>query len=137
MDNKYLCLFDENGRRGETHLSCEYSEEQKQEMLEAGYVEISQDEWDIYVGNKGMGDNGTGYVRGKDGKPISAPAHVPSKDEKLAVLDSQYDADKAELTRYFAEAMLAGDDDLMAELREEMAGIDEAYEAERQAILNG
>ena len=103
MDNKYLCLFDENGRRGETHLSCEYSEEQKQEMLEAGYVEISQDEWDIYVGNKGMGDNGTGYVRGKDGKPISAPAHVPSKDEKLAVLDSQYDADKAELTRYFKE----------------------------------
>lgn len=134
---KYLCLFDENGRRGETHLSCDYTEEQKQKMLEKGYVEISQEDWDIYVGNKGMGDNGTGYIRGKDGKPISAPAHVPTKEEKLAQLDAQYDADKAQLREYVTNALLAGDNDLLADIQAEMTAIDEEYEAERQAILNG
>ena len=95
-EQKYLCVFDENGRRGETYLSCEYSDTEKQKMLEAGFVEITQEEWEYYVGNKGAGDNGTGYIRGKDGKPVSAPAHVPTKEEKLAQLDAQYDADKAQ-----------------------------------------
>lgn len=134
---KYLCLFDENGRRGETHLACEFSESEKQKMLEAGFVEISEEEWNYYVGNKGMGDNGTGYIRGKDGKPVSAPAHVPTKEEKLAQLDAQYDADKAQLREYVTNALLACDDDLLADIQAEMTAIDSEYEAERQAILNG
>lgn len=136
-ETKYLCLFDENGRRGETHLACEFSESEKQKMLEAGFVEISEEDWNYYVGNKGAGDNGTGYIRGEDGKPVSAPAHVPSKEEKLAQLDAQYDADKAQLREYVTNALLACDDDLLADIQAEMTAIDSEYEAERQAILNG
>lgn len=136
-EQKYLCLFDENGKRGETYLSCEYSAEKKQKMLEKGFVEISEEDWNFYVGNKGMGDNGTGYIRGKDGKPVSAPAHVPTKEEILAQLDAQYDADKAQLREYVTNALLAGDNDLLADIQAEMTAIDEEYEAERQAILNG
>lgn len=136
-ENKYLCLFDENGRRGETYLACEYSEDKKQKMLEAGFVEISEEEWNYYVGNRGAGDNGTGYVRdAKTGKPVSAPAHVPTKEENLAQLDAQYDADKAQLREYLTDALLADDNELMTEIRQEMADIDEAYEQERQAVLN-
>lgn len=132
----YLCRFDDNGRRGETRLACEYTDEQKEAMIADGFVEISEADWEYYVGNHGMGDNGTGYIRGKDGKPTSAPAHVPTKEERLAVLDSQYDSDKAQLREYLTDALLADDSDLMGEIRQEMADIDSQYEAERQAILD-
>lgn len=70
----YLCKFDSEGNRTETFLGCEYSNEQKAEMLSNGYVEISEEEWNYYVGNNGQGDNGTGYIRDVvTGKPVSAP----------------------------------------------------------------
>lgn len=132
----YLCKFDENGRRGETRLSVEYTDEQKADMLKNGYVEITQEEWEYYVGNKGTGDNGTGYVRGKDGKPVSAPAYVPTKKEKLAQLDAKYDSDKAQLREYIGNALLLGDDELISDLRAEMTALDEVYESDRGAIEN-
>ena len=47
-----------------------------------GYVEISDDDHAYYVGNRGTGDNSTGYVRGSDGKPTSAAAVVVTKEDK-------------------------------------------------------
>lgn len=132
----YLCKFDENGRRGETRLSVDYTDEQKEEMLKNGYVEIDEEDWSYYVGNKGMGDNGTGYIR-VDGKPVSAPAYVPTKEEKLAQLDAKYDSDKAQLREYIGNALLLDDDELISDLRAEMTALDEEYEAEREAIMNG
>jgi hypothetical protein len=120
MDNKYLCLFDANGYRRETYLSCEYTDEQKQEMFNKGFVEIDEEEWSYYVGNKGNGDNGTGYIR-VNGKPVSAPPYVPSKAEKLATIEAQYEANKNELKGYLMDAILSGDDETVAELKEEMA----------------
>lgn len=134
MEQTYLCKFDENGRRTETLLSCEFTEEEKQQKIAEGYIEISEEDWNYYVGNKGAGANGTGYIRGKDGKPTDAPAHVPTKDEKLAVLDSQYDSDKAELTRYFTDALFANDTDTQEELKAELLELDADYKAQRKAI---
>ena len=130
----YLCKFDTNGRRTETLLTCEYSDEEKAEKLAEGYIEISEDDWNYYVGNKGNGANGTGYIRGADGKPTDAPAHVPTKEEQLAALDSQYDNDKAELTRYFTDALLAGDTDTQEELQAELLELDADYKEQRKAI---
>lgn len=130
----YLCKFDENGRRGETRLSCEYTDEQKAEMLENGYVEISQEEWEYYVGNKGMGDNGTGYIRGKDGKPVSAPAYVPTKAEKIAQLENQYNTQKSEIKGYLMEAILSDDTDTITELKQEMADIEADYQSKREEL---
>lgn len=134
----YLCKFDENGRRGETRLGVEYSDEQKQEMFTQGFVEISEEDWNYYVGNKGMGDNGTGYVRdAKTGKPVSASAHIPTKAEKLAQLESQYNNDKAELKGYMVDAIIADDTDTVTELKQEMADLEADYEANRKEILEG
>ena len=136
-ETKYLCKFDYNGYRQETYLSCEYTEEQKAKMLKKGFVEITQDEWNYYVGNKGMGDNDTGYIRdAKTGKPVSAPAYVPTKEEKLAQLDAKYDSDKAQLREYIGNALLLGDDELISDLRAEMTALDEVYESDRGAIAN-
>jgi len=137
MEQTYLCKFDTDGRRGETLLACEFTEEQKAEKIAEGYIEISEDDWNYYVGNKGNGANGTGYIRGADGKPTDAPAHVPSKEEKLAALDSQYDSDKAELTRYFTDALLAGDTDTQEELQAELLELDADYKAQRKEIEEG
>lgn len=131
----YLCKFDENGRRGETHLSVDYTDEQKEEMIAKGFVEIDEEEWNYYVGNHGDGNNGTGYIRdSKTGKPISAPAHVPTKDELLTQLENEYNADKAELMKYYTEAMLVDDTEVMAELKNEMTELEAEYEAKRKEI---
>jgi hypothetical protein len=132
--NTYLCQFDSEGRRKETLLTCEFTDEEKQQKIAEGYIEISQEDWNYYVGNKGNGANGTGYIRGKDGKPTDAPVHVPTKEEKLAALDAQYEQDVADLTKYYGEASLKGDTETQAELQAELAEVDATYAEERKAI---
>ena len=62
---------------------------------------------------------------------------MPTKEEKLAALDSQYDSDKAELTRYFTDALLAGDTDTQEELKAELLELDADYKAQRKEIEEG
>jgi hypothetical protein len=137
MEQTYICKFDTNGRRTETLLSCEFTDEEKAQKIADGYIEISEEEWSYYVGNHGNGDNGTGYIRGADGKPTSAPAYVPSKAEKLAALDAQYDADKDVLAKYYLDAVLSGNTDLQDELKAEMDALNTQYEAARKEIEEG
>lgn len=133
----YLCKFDTNGRRTETLLTCEFTEEEKQQKIADGYIEISEEDWSYYVGNKGQGKNGTGYIRGADGKPTDAPAYVPTKEEKLAALDVQYDNDKIVLSKYFTEAALSGDTALQEELRQELDDLNAKYTTKRKEIEEG
>ena len=53
---------------------------------------------------------------------------------KLQELDAKYDADKAELVKYFGEAALAGDTEAQAELTSELAELNETYDAARREI---
>lgn len=133
----YLCKFNSAGHRTETLLTCEYSDEEKAEKLKQGYIEIDEEEWSFYVGNKGVGKNGTGYIRGKDGKPTSAPAYVPTKAEKLAALDSQYEADKAELSKYYVEASLAGNTETQEAIKADLETLNAEYDSKRKAIKEG
>lgn len=130
----YLCKFDADGRRTETLLTCEFTDEEKAQKIADGYVKITADEWNYYVGNNGAGDNGTGYIRGADGKPTSAPAYVPSKAEKLAALDAQYDADKAELSKYYVEAVLSGNTDAQTDIKTELDALTSDYDKKRAEI---
>lgn len=130
----YLISFDTDGRRLETYIANEYSDDEKQEMLAKGFVEISEADWRYYAGLEGTGDNGTGYVRGKDGKPVSAPAYVPSKAEKIAQLENQYNTQKAEIKGYLMEAILSDDTDTITELKQEMADIEADYQAKREEL---
>lgn len=59
------------------------------------------------------------------------------KARALAELDAQYDKDKAEIIRYYNEAIFAEDTETMADLKEEMAEIDAKYKADRKAIEEG
>ncbi len=125
----YLCKFDDDGKRIATVVEGVHytTAKQKKAYIADGYVETSADDYAYYVGNKGTGKNGTGYVRGADGKPTDAPAHTPSIDEKKQAVIAQYEADKDGLTKYYADAALHDDAELMAELKAEMTALDEKF----------
>ena len=68
----YLAKFDASGACRAIYLAGTKSAGEA-----VGCVEISDEEWAYYIGNRGMGDNGTGYIRDTEtGKPVSAP-HAP------------------------------------------------------------
>ena len=130
----YMSLFDADGKRV-TSVPCDdYLTDEKKAALEAdGYVEIDEDEWNYYVGNKGAGDNGTGYVR-KDGKPVSAPAYVPTAAEQADTLASTYEAQVKELDDQIVLAMADGDDDLVADLKDEKAAALKEYQDKLEVL---
>jgi len=128
----YLCRFDEVGKRIATVVSGVHfnTEVEKQKYLDQGYIETSDEDYAYYVGNRGNGANGTGYVRGADGKPTDAPVKVPSIEEKKQVIIDQYEADKDDLKSKFADAMMMDDDEVKAELKEELNEIMAKFDAD-------
>lgn len=58
----------------------------------------------------------------------------PTKEEKLAALDSQYEADKAEIMKYYVDSVIHMDVDLTNELADEMILLDRQYKKDRAEI---
>ncbi len=125
----YLAKFDEKGNRKETFLACEYTDKQKNQMYADGFVDLSEEDWNYYVGNMGMGVNGTGYIRDSEtGKPVDAPPPAPpTKEQRIVELDSDYKSNVSDLQNYMALAMLRNDTDLIAELQDEFLELQIAY----------
>ena len=108
---------------------------EEQSYFADGYIEISKEDWEYYIGAHGNGDNGTGYIRDlKTGKPVSAPPYVPTTAEKVAALDNQYETDKKTLASYYLDAALMGDTDTQGTLKEEMVALNEQYDADVKAL---
>jgi hypothetical protein len=138
MNMNYLSKFDSDGKRITSYpLDNSIDDKKYDELIADGYIEIDEEEWSYYVGNKGQGKNGTGYTRGKDGKPVDAPAYMPTKEEQLSQLDDQYDNDKDTLAKYYLDAVLSGDADLQDELKVELDALNTQYEAARKEIEEG
>lgn len=80
MDNEYFAKFDTSGRRESIvvfglHFT---TDEERQAYINDGYISISDEDYQHYIGNRGTGDNGTGYVRDSiTGRPVSAPPALP------------------------------------------------------------
>ena len=127
----YLCKFDASGKRTATVVDGTHyaTTAEKQQYLDDGYIETSDDDYAYYVGNRGTGANGTGYVRGADGKPIDAPAIIVTTEQKQASIAADYESQISELKDALATATLAGDESLIAELKSEYADVKSEYEA--------
>ena len=79
-----LSKFDTHGVRIATVLSGVHytSDEDRQKYINDGYIPISDEDYQHYIGNRGVGDHGTGYIRDpKTGKPVSAPPAPPVESE--------------------------------------------------------
>ena len=99
----YLSKFDNAGRiKGSEPVGASMTESEQTKYEADGYIQISVDDWNTYMGNNGWGNNGTGYIRDpKTGKPVSAPpappvettevptANVP--ETELAVMEGMVD----------------------------------------------
>ena len=94
MTITYFCKFNDNGEREASVPSTMVDNYGgKEKLIFDGYIEISDEDYQYYVGNKGQGDNGTGYIRSSTGKPISAPARVITLEEQANALKSGCDRD--------------------------------------------
>lgn len=70
----YYCKFDKNGKRTMAISSFDLDE---QAAISQGYTVVSSDNYQYLIGNKGNGDNGTGYIYNTaTGKIESAPAII-------------------------------------------------------------
>ena len=105
----YIIRFDENGNRQETYVKEEMTEERIQELLDEGYIEINEEDYQLLIGNT----DGKVHIRKEvDGEVVyeEEPPYVPTQDE----LDEQEAATaKNELQTLAVNAMmmsLAGDD---------------------------
>lgn len=62
---------------------------------------------------------------------------APTKEEKLAALDAQYDADKTELLAAYQTALVYGDTDTMNSLKADLEALDTKYDEDYEAIEEG
>jgi len=58
----------------------------------------------------------------------------PTTDEKLNVLDAQYEADKERLRKAYQDAMIYGDTDRMESIKADLAALDAQYDEDYAAI---
>ena len=134
----YLAKFDENGNRTETYIGEEYTEEQKAEMYADGFVDLSEEDWNYYVGNRGTGNNGTGYIRDAvTGKPVSAPpAPKPSKAQRIAQLEKDFESARFTIGTYYMESVLDGNVEVQKDLQVELSELKEQFESDVAAIMS-
>lgn len=91
METEYLAKFGVSGRRETTVVSGVHytNKEERRAYIDDGYIPISDEDYQHYVGNRGMGDNGTGYIRDVvTGKPVSAPPASPVTENEDSTISS-------------------------------------------------
>lgn len=75
-------------------------------------------------------------VKVKEEKP-KIPEYIPSLEDKLKLLDSKYEENKKTLSNYYIQFMIAGDEDEMNSIKEELANLTTEYDKTRLSIING
>ncbi len=109
-----------------------YTEEEYEPPIPEGYIEISGEDQKLYQTNE--------YIRGKNGKPKKKPPYVPTdgelKQQQLEKLESEYQSAVAELQKSLGIANLQNDTALIADIRNDFAELQTAYQAEKEMIEN-
>ena len=133
----YIAKFNSRGSCMEIYEDNMFPEV-KAEMLANGCFEISDTEHDYYVGNMGAGDNGTGYIRDAvTGKPVSAPpAPKPSKAQRIAQLEKDFESARFTISTYYMEAVLDGNVEVQKDLQVELSELKEQFESDVAAIMS-
>jgi hypothetical protein len=65
------------------------------------------------------------------------PPPEPTTEEKLAMLDADYNQQKADLISEYTDAQIHGDEDTISLVQEEMTALDEWYDEEYRKIEEG
>ena len=134
----YLCKFDETGKREASIPSTmidRYGGEEK--LTREGYIKITTDDYQYYVGNKGAGDNGTGYIRDTEtGKPVSAPARVITLEERVNALKAEYENNIKAIDEAIQITKNNNDTEYVAELQQERQNTLDEYATKLEELTN-
>lgn len=65
------------------------------------------------------------------------PEYIPSLEDKLDMLDSEYEYNKKTLFNYYIQFMIAGDEEGMNSIKEELETLTSEYDETRLSIING
>lgn len=81
----------------------------------------------------------TGYYTKEEWDALhpAPPPPEPTKEEKLAQLDAQYEQDKKELLNEYNDAMIHDDNATAEAVKAEMLALDDQYDEDYQAIIDG
>lgn len=134
----YLCKFNNNGQREASvpsTMADNYGGEEK--LTAEGYIKVSTEDYQYYVGNKGAGANGTGYIRdSQTGKPISAPARVITLEERANALKSEYEANIKAIDEAIQIAKNNNDTVYVTELQQERQNTLDEYATKLEELNN-
>ena len=138
MNITYFCKFNENGEREASVPSTMLNNYGgKEKLISDGYIEISDEDYQYYVGNKGQGDNGTGYIRDSaTGKPISAPARVIKLEKQANALKYEYEANVKAIDEAIQIAKNNNDTEYVAELQQERQNTLNEYATKLEELTN-
>lgn len=135
---KYYCKFDDTGK-----VTAGIADFQLDnfggidKLTNDGYIAVDNDEYQYYIGNKGQGKNGTGYVKGTDGKPTDAPPIVITNQQKLDALDAEYQPQFDDLAKNLGLAILNNDTDAQTSIKADYAALKAEYTNKKGEIENG
>lgn len=134
----YFCKFNTKGEREASVPSTMVDNYGgKEKLINDGYIEISDEDYQYYVGNKGQGDNGTGYIRDSTtGKPISAPARVITLEERANALKSEYEANIKAIDEAIQIAKNNNDTVYVTELQQERQNTLDEYATKLEELNN-
>lgn len=115
MEIMYLIKPAEDGTREDTKLAFEYSAEEIQKMISNGYYLVDSDTFNKLIGNAEVE-----YCMAMDGTLYEKPPYVPTADDQLAALDTEYGIKIAEINNLIILAAAEGEDtsELVAEKAE-------------------
>lgn len=90
----YLIKFEKNGRRGETYVADEKTQEEIQELLDNGFEEVSEEDYQLLLGNVDgeehiktvLFDGGVSYAEKYVYVPSASEAAKTEADEMKSVL---------------------------------------------------
>ena len=82
-------------------------------------------------------NNATIEDKGEYYEVVENVPYVPSKDEQIATLDRQYEADKKTLQGYYLEFSIAGNVAGMEVIKQELADLAGQYDADLATLKGG
>lgn len=151
MNNKYICLFKENGERYTTilkgiHFKDDAGKEAfinrlKEEASKQGIdtlieKEVTAEQFNTLLNNNGYGDNGTGYIWDfEKNEPVSSPPREITLEMKLNTLKGTYSSQVSEVDEMISIAQKNNDTDYIEELQNERKEIIEKYGKELEEYL--
>lgn len=134
--NKYWAKFDENGRAISFAIEGIHivNDADRAKYVADGFFNISDEDYNRYLGNYGFGENGTGYIRdSQTKKPVSAPP--VSNSQKALLIRVEYEQELQNLKDAMMTAIINGDEELQNEIKSDYTELMSEYKSELERVI--